>query len=538
MLAATSRRAVVRQPWSSSSSSEMSEIAERRRDISPTPRVLRLIDWMTDESCSSGGASGTTAACSSSPSTPTRSATSSVTCEAAAPRQRAAEHRTSSTAAWRRSPRGGQGGLQRRPGGAPAAHPHRHRRRPRGRQPPEPLRRPLPLRRAVEPGPHGAAQRPHRPQAPARRRGPLPLLRLHPAPRGPRAPGAGREDRRRSSRSSAASRRWSTSKLAKRLAGGIRRAADRRAQPRHRERGPPATSGRVVEEELEAAAKRPRSSGSSSRSSRACSRCHEIIWVTPRRRLPRWPSMSPCRSSARLPFARRALGPTASEMWSFPALLDVRARRTRLARTPRHAAKAPQARGEAVGLAARATSHGRRLRRRRRARRRHGAPPPGAKARAAPAGALPVAGLRPRRSLPGLRALVAAVGGEGRARRPAVAPRSRRGPVARRAHPRHGPVGGGREAGRGAQAVPGHGRGHDAPGARWPALPGARSLARQGRPRSPSRHAGRRRRFARAGAQGPGRRGREERAYSPLRPRRARGEGAAAAPRGAAEADP
>ena len=42
-----------------------------------------------------------------------------------------------------------------------------HRRRARGREPPGAVRRPLPLRRALEPGPHGAAQRPHRPHAPA-----------------------------------------------------------------------------------------------------------------------------------------------------------------------------------------------------------------------------------------------------------------------------------------------------------------------------------------------------------------------------------
>ena len=41
---------------------------------------------------------------------------------------------------------------------------------PRGPELPGPLRRPLPLRPAVEPRPHRAAQRPHRPQAASRRR--------------------------------------------------------------------------------------------------------------------------------------------------------------------------------------------------------------------------------------------------------------------------------------------------------------------------------------------------------------------------------
>ena len=104
----------------------------------------------------------------------------------------------------RRHARGDQARLQRRPGEAPAAHPDRHRRRARGRQPPEPLRRPLPLRRAVEPQPHGAAQRPHRPQAPARARGALPLLLPRAAAGGPRAAGARAARPRRSRRSWAA----------------------------------------------------------------------------------------------------------------------------------------------------------------------------------------------------------------------------------------------------------------------------------------------------------------------------------------------
>ncbi len=124
------------------------------------------------------------------------------------PRRRA--HRGHRRPHQRRAAQGDPAPLQHRPGEGPAAHPARHRRRARGPQLPGPLRRPLPLRPALEPGPHRAAQRPHRPQAPAGAGGPLPLLRAPAAGRGPRARGPGREDRDDQARSSAASRRSST----------------------------------------------------------------------------------------------------------------------------------------------------------------------------------------------------------------------------------------------------------------------------------------------------------------------------------------
>jgi hypothetical protein len=94
----------------------------------------------------------------------------------------------------RRAAGGGSAGLQQRARGAPRPHPRGHRRGARGRQPPGPLRRPLPLRHPLEPRPHGAAQRPHRPHAPARARGALPLLRA--ARSGPRTRCSARWSRR------------------------------------------------------------------------------------------------------------------------------------------------------------------------------------------------------------------------------------------------------------------------------------------------------------------------------------------------------
>ncbi len=122
-----------------------------------------------DLAASPGAASGTTGGSSSSPSTTTRSATSS---SSSRPRSHGTDR---AERAHRRLPRpdaagrarGDQAGLQRRPEQAPAPHPDRHRRRPRGPEPPDPLLEPVPLRRALEPEPPGAAQRPHRPQAPA-----------------------------------------------------------------------------------------------------------------------------------------------------------------------------------------------------------------------------------------------------------------------------------------------------------------------------------------------------------------------------------
>ena len=94
----------------------------------------------------------------------------------------------------RPAPRRKAAPLQCRPGQGPAAHPHRHGRRPRGPELPSPLRRPVPLRSAVESGPHRAAQRPHRPQAPAGRAGALPLLHAAAAGGRSRAASAGDEN--------------------------------------------------------------------------------------------------------------------------------------------------------------------------------------------------------------------------------------------------------------------------------------------------------------------------------------------------------
>ncbi len=81
------------------------------------------------------------------------------------PGRRADRHLSRPHAAGRAG--GHQAGLQHRPEEASGPHPDRHRRRPRGAEPANPLLEPVPLRRAVEPQPPGAAQRPHRPQAPA-----------------------------------------------------------------------------------------------------------------------------------------------------------------------------------------------------------------------------------------------------------------------------------------------------------------------------------------------------------------------------------
>ena len=157
----------------------------------PDAKTRRLIDWIRENLCPElppfGKAargrrpSGTTAASSSSPRTArARSATSRQILEQAIEGTDRADERIEVIDGLTSGARaqGDPAPVQHRSRQGPAAHPARHRRRPRGPELPGALRRPLPLRPALEPGPHRAAQRPHRPQAPARRRGPLPLLRL------------------------------------------------------------------------------------------------------------------------------------------------------------------------------------------------------------------------------------------------------------------------------------------------------------------------------------------------------------------------
>ena len=121
------------------------------------------------------------------------------------PRRRA--HRGDRWAHAGRPAQGDPEAVQRRPGRRSLAHPAGHRRGARGPELPGPLRRPVPLRPAVEPGTHRAAERPHRPQAAAGAGGALPLLRAAAARRGSRTRGPRPQDRDPSSASSAACRR-------------------------------------------------------------------------------------------------------------------------------------------------------------------------------------------------------------------------------------------------------------------------------------------------------------------------------------------
>ena len=142
------------------------------------------------------------------------------------------------------------------PAQAPGAHPDRHRRRPRGPQPPGPLLEPVPLRCALEPQPHGAAQRPHRPQAPAAARGLLPLLRLHPAARRPRPRRSWCARPRRIKKELGSLSQVLDTRLADTLQLGIRRdRIDAMEQDIERPTSTP-NSAQTVEEELEATRER------------------------------------------------------------------------------------------------------------------------------------------------------------------------------------------------------------------------------------------------------------------------------------------
>ena len=171
----------------------------------------------------------------------------------------------------RRRARRREARVQRRPGEASAPRPDCHRRRARRRQPAEPLRGPVPLRRALESQPARTAQRPHRPQAPARAGSAVSLLRLHAAAGGPRAQGAGREDQVSAS-SSAAWRRCSSGELEERLSDGFSRrdaptpgAGDRGRTARSRE------ASAATREELEV--KRARETELTERDRRPSGRC-------------------------------------------------------------------------------------------------------------------------------------------------------------------------------------------------------------------------------------------------------------------------
>ena len=140
--------------------------------------------------------------------------------------------------------RGDQAGLHDQPEQEPAPHPDRHRRRPRGPEPPDPLLEPVPFRRALEPEPHGAAQRPHRPQAPAQRRGLLPLLRLHRPQGRPHPVRPGPEDGDGSNASWAASPRCSKAAWPGRSSTASATATSSRSKPNSKAPTRTATTGR------------------------------------------------------------------------------------------------------------------------------------------------------------------------------------------------------------------------------------------------------------------------------------------------------